>query len=46
MFNNLADFPNIKASRLRLSKNYRDLVCENKISLNDLICPVFIKEGI
>ena len=32
--------------RLRLNKNIRDLVRENQVSKNDLIMPIFIKEGL
>jgi porphobilinogen synthase len=32
--------------RLRLNENLRDLVRENSVSLNDLIMPIFIKEGL
>jgi len=32
--------------RLRLNKNIRDLVRENYITKNDLIMPIFIKEGL
>lgn len=31
--------------RLRLNKNMRSLVCENKLSVNDLIYPLFVVEG-
>jgi len=32
--------------RLRLNDNLRDLVRENSVSINDLIMPIFIKEGL
>jgi len=32
--------------RLRLNKNIRDLVRENYVTKNDLIMPIFIKEGL
>ena len=32
--------------RLRLNENLRDLVRENSVSVNDLIMPIFIKEGL
>lgn len=35
----------IRPRRLRLNPNIRDLVEENSISANDLIYPLFIKEG-
>jgi len=38
-------FPIYRNRRLRSSKGIRDLVSENKISLNDLIVPLFITEG-
>ena len=38
-------FPIYRNRRLRSSKVIRELVSENKISLNDLIVPLFITEG-
>ena len=38
-------FPIYRNRRLRSSKVIRELVSENKISLNDLIVPLFIIEG-
>ena len=32
--------------RVRLNDNLRDLVRETSISVNDLIMPIFIKEGL
>jgi len=32
--------------RLRLNENLRDLVRESSVSINDLIMPIFIKEGL
>lgn len=34
-----------RARRLRSSANIRSLVCENEISVNDLIMPLFVIEG-
>lgn len=31
--------------RLRMNKNIRDLVCETKLSTNDFIYPLFVKDG-
>jgi len=38
-------FPFIRPRRLRKSSFIRDLVQENKLSVNDLIYPVFVMEG-
>ena len=38
-------FPKIRLRRLRKSKWIRDLVSETTISKNDLILPIFIREG-
>jgi porphobilinogen synthase len=39
-------FPILRASHLRISKIVRDAVSETNLDLNDLIMPIFIKEGI
>ncbi len=38
-------FPNLRARRLRRNENIRRLVRENKITLDDLIYPIFIRWG-
>lgn len=38
-------FPGTRKRRLRNSEAIRNLVCENSLSVNDLIWPVFILEG-
>ena len=39
-------FPSTRLSRNRQSANLRDLVAENALSSDDLIQPIFIKEGL
>ena len=41
----IGSFPKIRLRRLRKSKWIRDLVSETTISNNDLILPIFIREG-
>ena len=41
----VGSFPKIRLRRLRKSKWIRDLVSETTISKNDLILPIFIREG-
>ena len=41
----IGSFPKIRLRRLRKSKWIRDLVSETTISKNDLILPIFIREG-
>ena len=41
----IGSFPKTRLRRLRKSKWIRDLVSENNISSNDLILPIFIREG-
>ena len=41
----LGSFPKTRLRRLRKSKWIRDLVSENNISANDLILPIFVREG-
>lgn len=38
--------PEFRFRRLRRTQVLRDLVCENHISVNDLILPIFVEEGI
>ena len=42
----MADFPEKRLRRLRSNQKMRDLVQEVTISPKDLICPVFVEEGI
>ena len=42
----MKDFPNTRLRRLRINQKMRDLVQEISISPKDLICPVFVEEGI
>ena len=39
-------FPSTRLRRNRQSANLRDLVAENALSSDDLIQPIFIKEGL
>ena len=41
----IGSFPKTRLRRLRKSKWIRDLVSENNISANDLILPIFVREG-
>ena len=41
----IGSFPKTRLRRLRKSKWIRDLVSENNISHNDLVLPVFVREG-
>ena len=41
----IGSFPKIRLRRLRKSKWIRDLVSETTVSNNDLILPIFIREG-
>lgn len=44
--NNRSYFPQIRLRRLRKNKAIRDLLQETRISLNDLIYPLFVEEGL
>jgi porphobilinogen synthase len=39
-------FPTVRLRRLRRSPAIRDILQETRLSVKDLICPIFIKEGI
>ena len=39
-------FPLVRLRRLRKSPAIRDILQETRLSVKDLICPLFIKEGI
>ena len=41
----IGSFPNTRLRRLRKHKWIRNIVSENNISHNDLILPVFVREG-
>ena len=41
----IGSYPKTRLRRLRKSKFLRDLVSENSLSNNDLILPIFIREG-
>lgn len=38
-------FPKTRLRRLRANKNIRRLVCETKVSVDDLVYPLFVKPG-
>ena len=38
-------FPNVRLRRVRNSKWIRRLVAENNLSINDLILPIFVRDG-
>ena len=38
-------FPNVRLRRVRNSDWIRRLVSENNLSINDLILPIFVREG-
>ncbi len=38
-------FPEMRARRLRRTSNIRDMVAQNRLSINDFVYPVFVKEG-
>ena len=40
------EFPSTRLRRTRLNQPIRDLVAENKLSSDDLIQPIFVKEGL
>lgn len=39
-------FPTVRLRRLRRSPAIRDILQETRLSVKDLICPIFVKEGI
>ena len=41
----IGTYPNTRLRRLRKSKWIRNLVSENTLSINDLVLPIFIREG-
>jgi porphobilinogen synthase len=42
----MATFPSKRLRRLRINKNIRSLVQEVRLSVNDLVCPIFVEEGL
>jgi len=42
----MTNTPEFRFRRLRRTSVLRDLVCENQLSVNDLILPIFVEEGI
>ena len=43
-YNNI-NFPQTRMRRMRYSDFSRRLMCENRVSVDDLICPMFVTEG-
>ena len=41
-----AEFPKVRLRRLRVNEKVRELVAETRLSVNNLIYPLFVKEGI
>ena len=41
----IGSYPKIRLRRLRKSKWVRNLVSENYISVNDLVLPIFVRDG-
>jgi porphobilinogen synthase len=39
-------FPEVRLRRLRRTSSIRKLVQETRLSVNDLVCPLFIQEGL
>jgi len=42
----MATFPSKRLRRLRVNENIRSLVQEVRLSVNDLVCPIFVEEGL
>ena len=42
----MAAFPSKRLRRLRINENIRSLVQEVRLSVNDLVCPIFVEEGL
>ena len=42
----MATFPSKRLRRLRINENIRSLVQEVRLSVNDLVCPIFVEEGL
>jgi len=42
----MTSFPSKRLRRLRIYENIRNLVQEIRLSTNDLVCPIFVEEGL
>ena len=42
----MATFPSKRLRRLRINENIRSLVQEVRLSVNDLVCPIFVEGGL
>jgi len=42
----MTSFPSKRLRRLRINENIRNLVQEVRLSVNDLVCPIFVEEGL
>ena len=42
----MTQFPSKRLRRLRINENIRNLVQEVRLSTNDLVCPIFVEEGL
>jgi len=42
----MTTFPSKRLRRLRVNENIRNLVQEVRLSTNDLVCPIFVEEGL
>ena len=42
----MTQFPSKRLRRLRINENIRNLVQEIRLSTNDLVCPIFVEEGL
>jgi len=42
----MTTFPSKRLRRLRVNENIRNLVQEVRLSTNDLVCPIFVDEGL
>ena len=42
----MTQFPSKRLRRLRINENIRNLVQEISLSTNDLVCPIFVEEGL
>ena len=42
----MVTFPSKRLRRLRINENIRNLVQEVRLSTNDLVCPIFVEEGL
>ncbi len=42
----MTTFPSKRLRRLRVNENIRNLVQEVRLSTNDLVCPLYVDEGL